>query len=56
MRDALHWPDLALLTGSAETPAWLAIEVELTRKGAQRLRAILAGVPPVLRTGLSFRG
>jgi hypothetical protein len=43
MRDARHWPDLALLTGSADEPGWLAIEVELTRKGSERLRAILAG-------------
>ncbi|HEU4973725.1 MAG TPA: hypothetical protein VFT50_01445 [Baekduia sp.] len=41
-RDARHWPDLALLTGSRE-PGWLAIEVELHRKGARRLEAILDG-------------
>jgi hypothetical protein len=42
-RDSRHWPDLALLTGSADQPGWLAVEVELSRKGARLLRAILAG-------------
>jgi hypothetical protein len=38
-----HWPDLVLLTGGLGTPGWLAIEIELQRKGARRLKAILAG-------------
>jgi hypothetical protein len=42
MRESRHWPDLVLLTGRTE-PSWLAIEVELQKKGAQRLQAILAG-------------
>ncbi|QEC48813.1 hypothetical protein FSW04_15330 [Baekduia soli] len=41
MRDARHWPDLVLLTRGSP-PGWLAIEVELHKKGSQRLQAILA--------------
>jgi hypothetical protein len=41
MRDARHWPDLVLVTHSAQLPGWGAIEVELTRKSAERTRAIL---------------
>jgi hypothetical protein len=44
MRDARHWPDLVLLSGGRSgRPGWAAIEVELQRKGARRLQAILDG-------------
>jgi hypothetical protein len=44
VRDARHWPDLAIPHISAGgSKAWAAVEVELTWKAADRVRAILAG-------------
>lgn len=41
MRDARHWPDLAIELTFDGQPWWIAVEVELTAKSAERTRAIL---------------
>lgn len=41
LRDARHWPDLAIELTYDNEPWWIAVEVELTAKSAERTRAIL---------------
>jgi hypothetical protein len=43
VRDARHRPDLAINTRPAADPGWIAVEVELTQKSAERTRATLDG-------------
>jgi hypothetical protein len=43
VRDARHWPDVVIPETNGDHQLWAAVEIELTWKAADRVRAILAG-------------